>query len=213
MLQGNLDQDEENELVLWIEGDMLGSAVCFDHQVEHWTKLGEIVLSFFHGNNPPSIDNQAKMLLTYDYGWGSGYGSEVLNFCQARNDSLYYVLQLLETETVWVSGSTAHRVIHTTYKVISPEKIEAVLVYRVLAGDDMGRYSGKTIFSQNLVLEHHWDKDQKRFLPAQYPGLTGDDYITDGEFELDALFAEEIRKLKFHGPKWKRRALGNAEED
>lgn len=213
VLLGNLDADSEQELALWFKTQETGTIVCFDRRQQAWARMGETSLNFFHGDNAPRIDSKTGMLLTYGYGWGSGYGSEILNLYQSINDSLHCVLVLLESEGKWLLGSTAHQFVNTRYRLISPEKIEATLVYRILAGDDMGIHSGRTIFSRKLVLEHHWNKDQKRFMPAQYPGLTGDDYLTDSEFELEELFAEEILKLKFHGPKWKRRALGNPEED
>ena len=102
VLTGNLDQDPEPELVLWYYWEAMhptGELCLLDQKQSGWKKIGTEHLDFFRGTTPPSIDNKNKMLLTYSYGPGSGYGAEVLNFYQNHNDSLTCVFRLLENRS------------------------------------------------------------------------------------------------------------------
>lgn len=214
-LVGNLDEDPAKELVLWYAGDMLGRAVWLDKKAEIWEVIGNVELSFFHGNNPPRIDSATKMLLTYHYGWGSGYGSEILNFYQNRQDSLVCVLSLLESEFVHVMGSTAYRTISTQYQSMNPNQILAEFRYQVIAGED-DKKAGKTIFEKRLAIPFNWTDSLNCFLPRLPKGFAQDAnlrIIDEGESTFDPFFEKELYRLKWHGPRWKRRALGNPNEE
>ncbi len=220
ILTGNLDQDPEPELVLWYYWEAMhpmGELCLLDQKQSGWEKIGTEYLDFFRGTTPPSIDNQNKMLLTYSYGSGSGYGAEVLNFYQNHNDSLTCVFRLLETEGCNILGCSAFRSIHAGYQFKDSSQILATYRYEVCAGLD-SRYPEKIIFEKKLVIPFDWDSRQKLFLPKlppdfPPPSTDSSGFLDYGENTFDIFFEAELEKIKRHGPRWKRVALGNPEEN
>ncbi len=219
VLSGNLDQDAEEELVLWYywEGMRAMGEICLlDSKPSGWKKIGTEYLDFYRGTTPPRIDTRNRVLLTYSYGSGSGYGSEVLNFYQNRDDSLLCVFKLLETEGLFMMGSGVFRNIHATYQFIDSSQILATYHYQVHAGDN-SRRPGKMVFEAKLVIPFIWNPAQNRFapkLPVGFPPLNSTEgYLDEGESSFDPFYEPELEKIKWHGPAWKREALGNPNEN
>lgn len=210
-LTGNLDEDPADEVVLWYAWETTGQAICLDKRGEVWENIGKIDLDFFRGNNPPSINSRGKMLLTYSYGSGSGYESEVLNFYQNQHDSLVCVLSMLESEYLYMLGSGAERIISAQYVFKSPSLILTTFRYQVMAGEE-SEHTGKMIFEKNLTIPFHWDDSKNCFLPKLPEGFPQDGnpgFIDEGESTFDPFFEKELEEIKQSGPRWKRRALGN----
>lgn len=217
MLSGNLDPDPETEIAFWYywEGPHpMGELCLLDQKQSNWKKIGTEYLDFCRGDTPPAMDTLHGILLTYSYGTGSGYSSEVLNFYQNRNDSLVCVFKLLELEGCHIPGCSAIRTIQSQYQFKESDQIIATYNYSVSTDED-SPYPGKTVFQKRLVIPFHWDSIQNRFfpkLPDGFPLLNSTEgFLDEGESSFDVFYEDELEKIKWHGPRWKQVALGNPE--
>ena len=219
VLSGNLDQDPEQELVLWYYWEAMramGELCLLDPKPNGWKKNGPEYLDFFRGTTPPLIDTLQKMLLTYSYGSGSGFGSEVLNFYQNDEDSLVCVFRLLEREFLAWPGCDAFRSIDTQYSFKDSSQILATFRYELRA-TEYNAHPGKLIFQQKLSIPFVWDATQKRFapiLPEGFPPLdNAEGFLDYGEPSFDVFYEADLEKIKKHGPRWKQEALCNPARD
>lgn len=219
VLSGNLDQDPEQELVLWYYWEAMhpmGELCLLDPKPNGWKKNGLEYLDFFRGTTPPRIDTLHKMLLTYSYGSGSGFGSEVLNFYQNVEDSLICVFRLLEREGFAWPGCDVFRSIDARYSFKDSSQILATFRYELRA-TEYNAHPGKLIFQQKLSIPFVWDATQKRFapiLPKGFPPLEYTEGFLDyGEPSFDVFYEAELEKIKKHGPRWKQEALCNPARD
>jgi hypothetical protein len=219
MLSGNMDQDPEPELAFWYYWEgmrAMGEITLLDSTASGWKKLGSEYLSFYYETIPPSIDTANRMLLTYSYGSGSGYRSDVLEFYQIRKDSLVCVFKLLETENLCLLGSGALRSIHAQYKCKDSSQIVATYRYQVNAGDN-NRHREKLVFKAQLSMPFFWDETRQRYLPKlpkDFPPLNSmEGYLDEGESSFDQFYDPQLQQLKWHGPRWKREALCNPYEN
>jgi hypothetical protein len=211
-LAGNLDADPNDEVILWYSWETTGQAICLDKRGEVWENIGKIDLDFFHGATPPRIDTATRMLLTYVYGSGSGYGSEVLNFYQKDGDSLICVFRLLEREGLAWPGCDAFRSIDARYFFKDSSQILATFRYE-LRTTEYNSHPEKLVFQQKLSIPFVWDATQKRFapiLPEGFPPLEYTEGFLDyGEPSFDVFYEADLEKIKRHGPRWKQEALCN----
>jgi len=216
-LFGQLDADDEPEQVIWYQNWDHGYATVLDHKNGQWHKSEPVYLDFNRGDHRPRMDAKARALLTYSYGSGSGYGSEVLNFYRFVDDTLTCVFQLLELESVILMNYCGtFRSIKGDYSLKSQDLIEATYLYEVMEIDFESNQKGRTIFKSRVNIPFHWSDASKVYLPKLPDRFRQESqvvYVDDGEFSFDYFFDSTLLHLKRHGPKWKRRALCNAEED
>lgn len=215
VLSGNLDQDPEEELAFWYYFEAIhpmGELCLLDPKPSGWKKIGTEFLDFCRGTSPPSLDVDQRMLRTYSYGTGSGYGSEVLNFYQIHYDTLVCVFRLLEAEGVYIPDCGAYRTIQASYRFKDAGRIMATYNYKVTAGEET-RYPGKVVFEKKLRIPFDWDSTKNRFaprFPEGFPALNStESYLDEGESSFDPFYAPILEKLKWQGPLWIREALGN----
>jgi len=219
ILSGNLDQDPEPELAFWYYWEAMramGEISVLDQKPSGWKKIGRQYLDFYGGMILPDIDTANRMLLIYSYGSGSGYGSDVLNCYQNCMDSLVCVFKLLETEGLFLLGSGALRTIHASYQCKDSSQILATYRYQVNAGDNSCR-PGKLIFKAKISIPFFWEETRKRYLPKLpegFPPLNSiEGFLDDGETSFDLFFEPGLKQIKWQGPRWKREALGNPNEN
>jgi hypothetical protein len=219
ILSGNLDQDPEPELAFWYYWEAMramGEISVLDQKQSGWKKIGRHYLDFYGGMILPDLDTASRMLLSYSYGSGSGYGSEVLNFYQNHHDSLVCVFKLLETEGLCLLGSGAFRSIHAKYEFKDSNQIIVTYRYQVNADDNSNR-PGKLLFKAQLRIPFFWDSTCNRYLPRLPEGFppmnSSEGYLDEGESTFDPFYEPQLEQIKWHGPKWKREALGNPYEN
>ncbi len=211
VLSGNLDQDEEPELVIWYKvGNLAGNALCFDKRNYHWFFIGVEGLSFWRGDDPPFIDPALGALGSYGYGSGSGYGSKSLNFCQYKKDSLITVLNFLENESVrFFDGRVSSRDVEGKYQIVNKSKVLVHYKYELRA-EEKG-HEGAVFFRRRFTIPYSWDPQKQCFQPrfskrfARLYGLP----LENSENEFDGYFDAELDRMREFGPIWRRHALGN----
>lgn len=211
-LSGNLDQDEQSEIILWYRTgtyDDAGSALWFDRNGENWQLMGEVFLDFLHGENPPRIDSALQALVVYSYGWGSGFGSVCLHFYRHK-DSITEVLSMIENEGLsMMSSGGAFRHISGTYQRLSDSSLVVSYVYQVICNDE-GKHQNDLVFSEKVSIPYFWNSTENAFIPRPPAGLSASDFgpYWDGESTLDPYFGPKLEKIRNKGPKWKRACLG-----
>lgn len=210
-LSGNLDQDEQSEIILWYRTgryDDAGSALWFDRNGENWQLVGEVFLDFLHGENPPRIDSALQALVVYSYGWGSGFGSVCLNFYRYK-DSITEVLSMIENEGLSMMGSGAFRHISGTYQRLSDSSLVVSYVYQVICNDE-GKHQNDLVFSEKITIPYFWNSAAGSFEARPPAGLSASDFgpYWDGESTLDPYFGPKLDKIRNEGPKWKQACLG-----
>jgi len=214
-LVGQLDADNEPEHVIWYQYMNYGFAVVLDHKNGYWQKSEPVFLDFYRGDHLPRMDAQARALLTYSYGSGSGYGSEVLHFYQLVSDSLSCVFKFLKLENARLTNYCgAFRTIKGNYTVKNQGLILASYQYKVAENKSESNRIGRTLFSSRINIPFRRSAAQHAFLPTLPDGFSEEStvvYLDDGEYSFDYFYAAALSHLKQHGPGWKRRALCNYE--
>ena len=208
-LSGNLDNDPADEVVIWHEVDKVGgTARWFDRQATDWVGVGTLSLDFWHGENPPRIDTVLNALAVYSYGWGSGYGAEMLDFYRYR-DSISSVFYLLESENLSMIGSGALRHIAGRYAALNDTSVIAHYTYEITCNDE-GKHQGERVFYATLDIPYTRPENGTAYRahpPAPLSATDFGDFWT-GEETFDPYFEPEIEKIRRAGPAWKKEALG-----
>lgn len=209
VISGNLDQDAEEELVVWYRRDVAGTAICFDKKDNTWNIIGVEELSFWRGDSAPYIDPSLKALVTYGYGSGSGYGATYLYF-HLYKDSLFHVMTVVESEYVAMNSTSSYRTVEGKYKIIDQSSVLVNYTYKITCGDE-GKHYKETLFKQRFTIPHYWNQEMKCFLPELPKGFTEPADIRNGftEDEFDSYFRPVLDSISKTGPIWKRHALGN----
>lgn len=209
-LSGNLDDDPEEEVVIWyetLEGG--GTARWLDRQANDWVATGEFALDFWHGEHPPRIDTVLDALAVYNYGWGSGYGAETLGFYRYR-DSILEVFSLLESEGLSMNvyaGAIRH--ITGRYEALNDTSMMARYTYEIICNDE-GKHQGERVFYATLDIPYFRPETglvYRAHPPAPLSAGDFEGYWT-GEETFDLYFEPEIEQVRQTGPAWKKEALG-----
>jgi hypothetical protein len=213
-LSGNLDDDPADEAVIWYKvAEEGGTARWFDRQATDWVEVGTLSLDFWHGENPPRFDTVLDALAVYSYGWGSGYGAEMINFYRYR-DGISSVFYLLESENLSMIGSGALRHIAGRYEALNDTGMVAHYTYEITCNDE-GKHHGERVFYATLNIPYSRPETGTAYRahpPTPLSAADFDDSWT-GEESLDPYFEPEIEKIRRAGPAWKKEALGAGPKD
>lgn len=211
VLSGNLDQDDDPEMVIWYNLGYSGEALCFDKKKDLWHYANAVGMDFGRECRPPYLDTQLGALVNHTYGWGTSYSAVLLEFYMLR-DTVVRVFELTQMEYTAVVLGGYSRAVEGNYRVINRDAIDVTFDYEVYC-QTSGRHMDKPMYNGSVRVPYTWNDTLGLFVPHPPGGFSQPEHLPDaylGEV-FETWFEPALDRIRKTGPKWKRKALQHTE--